>query len=217
MKKMLLLSTVIVSLVVALLNCSLLDVVARDAKKSFALLLENTTSNKNTAEKRWELLAPGNETFSMAADLGTTEPDITRTFSAAPFLRAGLDIAKLPADFFYDNASGILTLRNEISNTKFPAIAANSFSGLFSEFLKTNRSIVGYHEALDHYGIKLGNGNMLEWAKDPANNDKDLVFVLNPAPFLAAGLDTGRLTDWIYAEVPMKKMTKAILLKFLNF
>ncbi|MBL8967094.1 MAG: hypothetical protein JNG85_08795, partial [Spirochaetaceae bacterium] len=53
----------------------------------------------------------------------------------------------------------------------------------------------------DHYGIALGGGNMLEWAKDPAKNDKDLVLVLEPAPLAAAGLDPARVQGWAFAKV----------------
>jgi hypothetical protein len=67
--------------------------------------------------------------------------------------------------------------------------------------MKANREAIGYHEALDHYGIKLGEGNLFEWAKDDKTNDKDLVLVLNPEPFLAAGVDPALLTNWVFAKV----------------
>jgi hypothetical protein len=54
---------------------------------------------------------------------------------------------------------------------------------------------------MDHYGISLGNGNMFEWAKDMTTNDKDIVFVLNPDPFITAGLDPNRVEGWVYAKV----------------
>lgn len=70
--------------------------------------------------------------------------------------------------------------------------------------MKFQRVRIGYHEALDHYGIKLGNGNMFEWAKNMATNDKDIVFVLNPEPFIAAGADPSRIDGWIFAKVETK-------------
>ena len=67
------------------------------------------------------------------------------------------------------------------------------------------RDRIGYHEELDHYGIALGGGNMFEWAKDLAKNDKDLVFVLNPEPFVKAGLDPSKLAGgWAYGKVTVK-------------
>ena len=70
--------------------------------------------------------------------------------------------------------------------------------------MKAQRSRIGYHEKLDHYGIKLGNGNMFEWAKDIARNDKDIVWVLNPEPLIAAGVDPAKLATWVFAKVETK-------------
>jgi copper chaperone CopZ len=60
---------------------------------------------------------------------------------------------------------------------------------------------IGYHGALDHYGVSLGDGNLFEWAKDMSANDKDIVFVLNPAPFIAAGVDPNKVDGWAFAKV----------------
>jgi len=105
MKKILFFTVLVLALVLSTVNCSLLDVVARDANKSFAKLLENSTTGFNPTTKRWELLGPGAEIFSMVADFSAVEPDIIITFPAAPFLSAGLDTAKLPSRIIYDNAS----------------------------------------------------------------------------------------------------------------
>jgi hypothetical protein len=32
-------------------------------------------------------------------------------------------------------------------------------------------------------------------------NDKDIVFVLNPDPFIAAGVDPARIEGWAFAKV----------------
>jgi hypothetical protein len=42
---------------------------------------------------------------------------------------------------------------------------------------------------------------MFEWAKDMGTNDKDMVFVLNPEPFIAAGVDPGKIAGWAFAKV----------------
>jgi hypothetical protein len=55
--------------------------------------------------------------------------------------------------------------------------------------------------AMDHYGVNLGGGNLFEWAKDLAANDKDIVFVLDPAPLIAAGADPARVAGWTFAKV----------------
>ena len=71
----------------------------------------------------------------------------------------------------------------------------------FEELVANNRDAIGYHAALDHYGVALGNGNMFEWAKDTSTNDKDIVFVLNPQPFIDAGVDVTQVEGWVFAKV----------------
>ena len=70
--------------------------------------------------------------------------------------------------------------------------------------MKTQRQRIGYHKKLDHYGIKLGGGNTVEWAKDISKNDKDIVWALNPAPFIAAGLNPAKVQGWLFAKVESK-------------
>mgnify|MGYP003614764389 FL=1 len=54
---------------------------------------------------------------------------------------------------------------------------------------------------MDHFGIKLGNGNMFEWAQDTASNDKDIVFVLDPEFIGQYGADVANIEGWLYADV----------------
>ena len=63
---------------------------------------------------------------------------------------------------------------------------------------------------MDHFGVKLGGGNMFEWAKDLEINvttkqaqDKDIVFVLSPEPLIAAGVDPQKVEGWLYSPVPV--------------
>jgi hypothetical protein len=77
------------------------------------------------------------------------------------------------------------------------------------------RDSINYHTSLDHYGVKLGDGNMFEWAKDmqvngydDSNQDKDIVFVLNPDPLIAAGADPEKIEGWAYSQVPSEENGK---------
>jgi hypothetical protein len=94
----------------------------------------------------------------------------------------------------------------------------------FESNAKGLRDSIGYHTALDHYNVMLGDGNMFEWAKDFAvngqtdeNQDKDIVFVLNPEPLIAAGVDPEKVDGWVYAQVPVEIDGKAAdVYKFLK-
>lgn len=111
----------------------------------------------------------------MGADMD--RPDVEFSFAAAPFLAAGLDPAKLAASegIKYELEKDRLMLHFELGSDKFAAGSGNSLEATFAEIVRTQRTRIGYHEKLDHCGIKLGGGSMLEWAKDLSKNDKDLV------------------------------------------
>jgi hypothetical protein len=116
-------------------------------------------------------------------------------FDAAPFINAGLNEAGLGEK----NVGGGKIL----FGIDFQSAGREKTNPLadYQRIVSIGRSALGYHGALDHYGISLGDGNMFEWAKDMAANDKDIVFVLNPAPFLAAGVDPNKIDGWVFAKV----------------
>lgn len=103
----------------------------------------------------------------------------------APFIEAGLDGSALPAEYTLTN--GVLTLETEY-----------------------NRAILGYHSAMGHFNLNFGNGNLFEWAQDLATNDKDVVFALNPEPFISAGVSPERLEGWLYDKVEMHENGKTV-------
>jgi hypothetical protein len=69
--------------------------------------------------------------------------------------------------------------------------------------MRGNRKALGFDAGMGHFGIALGGGFMFEFAQYMDKNDLDMVFVLNPAPFIGAGLDTEKLEKWRYAEIEM--------------
>ena len=82
----------------------------------------------------------------------------------------------------------------------------------YEQIVNLSRGSISYHMALDHYGVALGGGNMFEWAKDLERNtfadgeqDKDIVFVLNPEPMIAAGVDPEKVEGWAYALVEVEE------------
>jgi hypothetical protein len=88
-----------------------------------------------------------------------------------------------------------------VGNDKFTYTGEAKPLDSFKKIVETNRESIGYHAALDHYGVAMGNGNMFEWAKDMSTNDKDIVFVLNPQPFIDADVDPAKVEGWAFAKV----------------
>ncbi len=200
---------------VAFASCGATDIVAKFASTSFGAITAASDGRVEWSEPdyAWSLSSPNgdrillssdfsrNNEAGTAADLDT--PDAEFIFDAAPFVAAGLDIARLPvADGIkYEIEDDKFMIHFELGSDKFAPDAKKSLELTFAEVVKFQRIRIGYHEELDHYGIKLGNGNMFEWAKDLSTNDKDIVFVLNPEPFIAAGIDPSKIGGWLFAKV----------------
>jgi hypothetical protein len=202
--------------VASLVGCAATDVVAKVANTSFAAVVAALGPSAEWSERdqSWVLSSPYGDHLFLSSDFsrdnaGAVDLDLSDAkfiFDASPFIAAGLDVAKLPpADgITYELEDDRLMIHFELCSDKFVPEARTSFEATFSELVKYQRSRIGYHEKLDHYGIKLGNGNMFEWAKDIATNDKDIVFVLNPDPFIAAGVDPAKIEGWLFAKVETK-------------
>jgi len=197
----------LVLVLILLAACAETDVVAKFAKTSFAAMLEASKDRPTYAEKEssWILRSPGGDAFSFPAGLASS-PDFRFDFDASPFLAAGLDPGRLPrgGDLSFEVDGGRLRIGFELGSENFAADAKEAPDKAFAAFVAARRDRIGYHEELDHYGIALGGGNMFEWAKDLAKNDKDIVFVLDPGPFLKAGLDPAKLSGWIHGKVTVK-------------
>lgn len=203
---------------IALAGCGSTDVVAKVANTSFAAVVQASGGRVTwSAEKGvWTLTSTSGDEVRFASDFArepvagsatdTAKPDVEFAIAAAPFVAAGLVVEKLPSadGLSYSLEDGKLVIRFELGAEKFTPEASKSLDAVFAEIVRTLRSRIGYHEKLDHYGIKLGNGNMFEWAKDMAKNDKDIVWVLNPEPFIAAGADPAKIEGWVFAKVETK-------------
>jgi len=198
---------VLAAIAIAAAGCSVFDVVGKTAITTFQTLTDRMKADiaLDAAANRWVLASPGGQTFEWSVDFSGPGPDFRLSFDAGPYLEAGLDPARLsPERYAFDPASRRLSLGFEIGADSFTYSLPPAPLDTFRKIVQTHRSIIGYHSALDHYGIALGDGNMFEWAKDMASNDKDMVFVLDPQPLIGAGVDPSKIRDWVFAKVPVK-------------
>ncbi|MDR1586300.1 MAG: hypothetical protein LBS57_02455 [Treponema sp.] len=190
-------------LVLALSSCGNLDVVGKDSIVSFDKVLKQIPRAVGPDEMNggWSLTAPDNEARFIWSKNYAESPlhDVMLEFNAAPFIEAGLDPNRLPENFaFYEGKIMVGTkLGQDVLKYNGEATPLASYE----QIVKLKRSAIGYHGALDHYGVNLGDGNLFEWAKDMNANDKDIVFVLNPEPFINAGTDPDRVAGWAFAKV----------------
>jgi hypothetical protein len=201
------------------------DVVAVHAVRSFDVLLHApgmTVARRDTAEA-WVLTSPGLETLTFGGNAPSGSNELVVTLDARPFLAAGLDPSLLPAgaQLNGDGAHASLVMRYEVGTGTFSDVAESQPLQALQDLVRNHRAMLGYHVALGHFGLALGDGNMVEWAQDMRSNDKDLVFVLNPQPFADAGVDVANVQGWVLADVLMmdaqgRKSTARKLLKFYN-
>lgn len=187
----------------ALSACQATDVVAKVSITSFDAVA-NKLGDKVAFDQEfnaWAITSPTGERLLLGKDF-SGDIDTMQEFDAQPFLNAGLDPAKLPTDVYtYYKDKNKLMVNGELGTEKFNYNGEPTVLDTFKEIVRTHRASIGYHEKLDHYGIAMGNGNMFEWAKDMSTNDKDIVFVLNPEPFISAGVDPTKVEGWAFAKV----------------
>jgi hypothetical protein len=190
-------------LVLAAASCSRLDVVGTESVKSFDKVLRQIPQSVTPDEVNggWSLSAPdGAARFIWSKDFAESPlHDVMLELDAAPFIAAGLVPEKLPDNFAF--FEGMLMVGAKLGQETPKYAGEVTPLASYEQIVKLKRSSIGYHAALDHYGVSLGDGNLFEWAKDMAANDKDIVFVLNPDPFIAAGVDPSRIEGWAFAAV----------------
>jgi hypothetical protein len=184
------------------ISCGNLDVVGKESVASFDKVLQQIPLALTADEMNggWSLAAPDGQARFIWSSNYAASPlhDVMLEFDAAPFISAGLDPAKLPESIaFYEYEDKIMVGTKLGQDTFSAGTALAAYEFMVNKY----RNIIGYHAALDHYGVNLSGGNLFEWAKDMTTNDKDIVFVLNPAPFLAAGVDPDKIAGWAFAKV----------------
>jgi hypothetical protein len=187
-----------------------LDVVGRDSVASFEKILSAIPDRVTPDEAKggWSIEAPSETARFIWSENYSATPlyDVMLELDARPFIDAGLDISKLPENYTIDGE--MLLVGTDLGDDELTYEGDPAPLAAYEQLVDRYRDAIGYHTALDHYNIDLGGGNLFEWAKDFAVNsatkeaqDKDIVFVLNPEPFITAGVDPETVDGWVYAPV----------------
>lgn len=189
--KNIILATTVIILMLTLAACQQTDVVGNKSIESFNAILNVNSENiiEDTEIGGFAMISPnGTEEFIL-------NKNVQIKFEVEPFLNAGLDISKLPKEMIDGNYI-VIGAENNDYKEGLP-------KGLFENFIRNNREKLGYHTALDHFGINFGDGNAFEFAKDIDKNGKDIVFVINPKMFIDAGVDVENIDGWLFTKVEM--------------
>ena len=137
-----------------------------------------TLLTDNTLADHYFYLTSDNETtLKVSHDYSMTgDEDIVIATPLKPFTDAGLDTAKLTPGYRADGDKLYFTADYGDGSGKQAKFTDSVFQSV-----KYDRKMLTYHQALDHYGVKLPAGKF-EWAKDYTTNDKDIVFALYAKP-----------------------------------
>ena len=199
MKKTLIISAILALTIAVFAGCASADVVLKYSPESFKNIVEKYPQyvTDNTLTDHYYYLSIDGETtlkISHDYDLTGTEDIVIQT-PLKPFVDAGLDVNKLGDG--YKAADDMVYLTADYG--KGSGMKDNITDSLF-ESVKYDRSMLTYHQKLDHYGIKLTAGKF-EWAKDYTTNDKDIVFVIKAQPLKDLGVDVNNISGWTFATV----------------
>jgi len=182
-----------------LTGCSSTDVVLKYSPGSFEDIVTSdpdlVTDNTET-DHYYVLTVDGETSLKISNDYELTgSNDIILETPLKPFTDAGLDVSKLGDGYQVTDDTLCLTADyGSGTGTK------DTVTDALFESAAYDRSVLTYHQALDHYGIKLTAGKF-EWAKDYTDNDKDIVFVIKAQPLAELGVDVEQISGWSFTTM----------------
>jgi hypothetical protein len=203
MKKIILL----LSLLIFIAGCTSTDVVKREAQSSFEEILAVDTVESSVMDGYAHIIIADGYHFDLTLNPQSTSEDVIMAVMAMPFLDAGLDITKLPSNMRIKDDMLLITFEGIKGSMTYDA------KGQMNSLLTNNRTLLGYHAELDHFGIALGD-HKFEWAKNMTTNDKDAVFILSADVLREAGVNVEAVEGWIFTTMDgMDLLLKPIDLK----
>lgn len=198
MKKKLIVVLLLLMMLVVFSACRQLDVIGNGSVEAFDALSQAMPAvYADEVNGGWLLIAPDDSTrFFWSKDFSQSRHyDVAIEFDPQPFIDAGLDLAKLPQEMIYGDklrAGNVYGDKTPTYNGEITPLAS------YEQILLLYPGKIAYHDAADHYMLHFGNGNMIEFAKDMSTNEKDIVFMLNPQPFIEAGVDPQLVEGWTF-------------------
>jgi hypothetical protein len=199
MKKIVSIAALLALVFTILAACSGTDVVLKYSPKSFQTIVTsypNLVTDNTKTDHYYNLTVDGETTLKISHDYSLTgSDDIMIETPLKPFTDAGLDISKLGTGYKVTGDMLYLTTDYGTGTGMKDTITDSLFESVTSD-----RSVLTYHQKLDHYGIKLTAGKF-EWAKDVSTNDKDIVFVIKAQPLKDLGVDVNNISGWSFTTV----------------
>lgn len=138
--------------------------------------------------------------------------DVLIGLDLSDFMQAGFDPQSLKTEEFksvfivYDLPTSSMVLSCHLSDTSFKhtgyvdkqgsPITEPNPTTLYSEMLRTNPQRISYDPTDKVFSMNFDNGFAMEWPLLPIGSTQKVSFVLDPAPFVKAGLKIEQLKLW---------------------
>ncbi|EQB86150.1 hypothetical protein J2Z44_002694 [Clostridium punense] len=205
--------TLVMSSVIALsvAGCSRTSAGSKDADNALVAFNEIVKAYPDkkgfhNALQHWGFKLPTGEKFEWSKDTSANKADYAMVMLADPLIKAGLDVNKLDKNEWLFEPAGRAEgedLPNRLIkpyNVSDKKQDSNGSEDAMRRLFKADSDIVKYHKDLQHYRLKLGEGNEVQWTEELGLNDADMIFVLKAEPLVKAGLDVNKLegTGWMF-------------------
>jgi hypothetical protein len=196
MKKAFIILLTLATAGVFLVGCAATDVVLKyspGALDAITAAYPSLVTDNTLTDHYFYVTVDDETTLKVSHDYSLTgEEDIVIQTPLQPFLDAGLDVSKLGEGYRADDTTFYLTAAYGDGTGRKDTLTESVFEGV-----TYSRETLTYHQALDHYGVKLPGGK-IEWAKDYKTNDKDIVFVIAAKPLADIGVDVQNIDGWVF-------------------
>jgi hypothetical protein len=161
------------------------------------------------ALKHWGFELPTGGKFEWSKDMSANKADFAMVMLADPLVEAGLDVKKLDKNEWLYESAAKDDKGNDLPNRLIKPYnvsdkkqASNGSEDSMRRLLKADNDLVNYHKDEQHFGLKLGDGNEVQWTEELGVNDADMIFVLKAEPLVKAGLEVNKLdgSGWVFQE-----------------
>jgi len=163
----------------------------------------------HNALQHWGFSVDTGEKFEWSKDMSANKADFAMVMLADPLVEAGLDIEKLDKEQWLYEPAGKGEKGEDLPNRLIKPYNvsdkkqnSNGASDAMRRVLKADNEMIDYHEEQKHYSLTLGEGNQVQWTEELGLNNADMIFALEAAPLVEAGLDVTKLegTGWVFKE-----------------
>ena len=183
-------ATIVILVANVFSSIAAVDIVANRAIDSFESLGRELELHEESRQ-HYDLRSPdGTEVFTFGQS-------IMLTFDLAPFTVAGF----VPQEYGNALVMGETTFSILADHAGVTPQDGDGGYDVFEAVLRSNRHALEYHMDHDLFELHLGHGNAFRWARDLQTNTRGMTFVLNPEPFIEAGLNPELLKGWALVDI----------------